>query len=58
MIEVMIILLNIIQLKSKDKIPKVIIDQGWHQKGFKSQNFILECEFIKERYEIIKSKQY
>ena len=35
------------QLENKTKIPNVIIDQGWHQKGFKSQNFFLELESIK-----------
>ncbi len=39
-------LLNKIQIVIIDKMPKVIIDQGWHQKGFESQNFLLEFEFI------------
>ena len=36
-IEARIILWNISQIKNNTRIPKVIIDQGWHQGGFKSQ---------------------
>ena len=46
-VKVIKILLNKIQLRIKVKIPKVIIDQGWHQKGFKSQNCFLEFESIR-----------
>tara|TARA_Y100001968_G_scaffold202334_1_gene185809 strand:+ start:453 stop:647 length:195 start_codon:yes stop_codon:yes gene_type:complete len=45
-VAVMIIFLKKIQLKIKTKIPKVIIDQGWHQYGFKFQNVFLVFESI------------
>ena len=38
--EVMIMLANRVQLQIKTKRPKTMIDQGWHQKGFNSQNFL------------------
>ena len=38
-IEDIIMLLESLKLKIKTKTPKLIIDQGWHQKGFESQNF-------------------
>ena len=51
-------LLNNIQLKIRTNIPKIIIDQGWHQKGFKSQNVFLEFESIKEKIEKTNDKKY
>ena len=47
-IEKIIIFLKRIQLKKRTTIPKPIIDQGWHQKGFKSQKIFFEFESIKE----------
>ena len=46
-IMVNIILLKNIQLKVNNNIPKQIIDQGWHQYGFKSQKFFLLFVSIK-----------
>ena len=58
-IEVINKLLNKVQLKIKTKTPKEIIDQGWHQIGFRSQNVFLGFGFIKEkRNRIIRPKQY
>ena len=37
--DVKIKLWNNIQIETNTAIPNKIIDQGWHQKGFKSQNF-------------------
>ena len=57
-IEVIIILLNIFQLKIITKTPKLIIDQGWHQYGFESQKLFSEFVSIKETLEIIQAIQY
>ena len=51
-IDEIIILLKIIQLKDKTNIPKQIIDQGWHQYGFKAQKFFLEFMSIKETIQL------
>ena len=45
--KVMIILLKNFQLQININTPKLIIDQGWHQKGFKAQKLFLEFESIK-----------
>ena len=51
-IEVIKVFLKISQLKIRTKIPKLIIDQGWHQKGFDSQKLFFEFVSIKEPFEI------
>ena len=45
-IDVMNIFLKKNQVKINTKIPKVRIDQGWHQGGFKSQKPLLEFDSI------------
>ena len=44
--EVKIKLWDNIQVAIEAEIPNRIIDQGWHQKGFRSQNFSSELLFI------------
>ena len=54
-IEVNMILFKIFQLKNRTKIPKLTIDQGWHQEGFESQKLFFEFVSIKELFAILKA---